>query len=86
MNIKTPTQRYLQKYREKQRIALEASTISNKAEKDDPNPKKIMKMTLSEKLLKDGYRETVDKTKWISRNDFNGRVGIATTGKGFSYA
>jgi hypothetical protein len=45
---------------------------------------KGMMMTFSEKLLRDGYRETVDKAKWVSRNDFNGRIGIASTGKGFS--
>jgi hypothetical protein len=41
-------------------------------------------MTFSEKLLKDGYRESVDKAKWVSRNDFRAGFGIATTGKGFS--
>lgn len=34
-------------------------------------------------MNKDGYREAVDKSKWISRNNFEARFGIATTGKGF---
>ena len=43
-----------------------------------------MNMTFSEKLLKDGYREPIDKGKWVSRNDFRASIGIATTGRGFS--
>lgn len=43
-----------------------------------------MTLTFSEKMLRDGYRETVDKAKWVSRNNFNARIGIATTGNGFS--
>jgi len=43
-----------------------------------------MNMTFSEKLFKEGYRDPIDKTKWVTRNDFMTRVGIATTGKGFS--
>jgi len=42
-------------------------------------------LTFLEKLNKDGYRESVDKSKWLSRNDFNARVGKATTDKGLPY-
>jgi hypothetical protein len=38
---------------------------------------------MQERLLKDGFRKPIDKSKWISRNNFNGIVGIATTGNGF---
>jgi hypothetical protein len=44
----------------------------------------MMNMTFSEKLFKEGYREPIDKTKWVTRNDFKTRVGIATTGQSFS--
>jgi hypothetical protein len=40
-------------------------------------------MTLFEKLNKEGYRGSVDKNKWVSRNDFKGHIGRATTGQGF---
>jgi hypothetical protein len=40
-------------------------------------------MTFQERLNKEGYRSSIDKTKWISRNDFKGHIGKATTGSGF---
>ena len=40
-------------------------------------------MTFQERLYKEGYRRSIDKTKWVSRNDFKGNVGKATTGLGF---
>lgn len=38
---------------------------------------------IQEKLLKEGYRAPVDKSKWVSRNDFKGWIGKMTTGNGF---
>jgi len=37
-------------------------------------------MTFQERLNKEGYRSSIDKTKWVSRNDFKGHIGKATTG------
>ena len=40
-------------------------------------------LTFQERLNKEGYRNTIDKTKWVSSNDFKGHIGRATTGYGF---
>jgi len=49
-------------------------------EKEDPFITRSSSLTLSEKLVKDGYRDTIDKSKWITRNGFRGHIGVATTG------
>ena len=58
-------------YKQKQRKSME---------KEDPFITRSSSLTLSEKLVKDGYRDTIDKSKWITRNGFRGHIGVATTG------
>jgi hypothetical protein len=66
-------------YRTKQRESLESSY-----KEDKDVSRNVMNLTFSENLMKHGYRETVDKGKWVSRNDFRAIIGVASTGKGFS--
>lgn len=53
-------------------------------ERESSEISRSMQSLLGERLQKDGYREPIDKNKWISKSDFNGAIGVASTNLGFS--
>lgn len=35
-------------------------------------------------MVKEGYRASIDKSKWVQQSDFKAYIGKATTSSGFS--
>lgn len=44
----------------------------------------IDNLPLSEKLMKHGFRDTINKNKWVSPQDFVRCIGVGSTGQTFS--
>jgi hypothetical protein len=84
IKVKSPANRHFKRYVEFQKMN-DYSCTNKYAEKSDVGGKSTnnKSLTFLERLNRDGYRASVDKSKWLSRNDFNGRIGRATTGNGF---
>ncbi len=46
-------------------------------------PRNSVELTFSERLTKNGFRNPIDKNRWISKDTFKGYVGVASTNHPF---
>eukprot|EP00347_Sterkiella_histriomuscorum_P023624 403333952 len=75
----SPVNKLYKRYREFQQMEYSQMNIDQNQEYGEPQ----QAVLLGEKLLKDGFRPPIDKAKWITKQNFNGIVGVASTGRGF---
>lgn len=79
IRVKSPANRQYKRYRE-----FKSLNKYNTAVDAPPINMRESQMTFNERLIKEGYRQSIDKSKWLSTNDFKARVGVASTGNGFA--
>jgi hypothetical protein len=72
----SPVNKLFKRYREFQKMGT--------TEIEDSYTKSVETL-ISEKLMKEGFRAPVDRTQWVSNENFKSIFGIATTSRGFSH-